>query len=139
MSRRGVNKLILIGHLGQAPEVLYMLSGSVVVSTSVATNDFWKDKQTGVLQEHTEWHRVSLFDQHWATVKEHLKKGSHVYIEGTIRTRKWKNQNGVNQYVTEIIAQELLVLDLENNTNSVVVENDHIETIKSIDNEELPF
>ncbi len=98
MSRRGFNKLILIGHLGQAPEVLYMSSGSVVVSTSVATNDFWKDKQTGVLQEHTEWHRVSLFDQLWVKVKEHLKKGSHVYIEGTIRTRNWKNQNGVNQY-----------------------------------------
>jgi len=108
---KGINKVILIGNLGADPEIRYMPSGSAVANISVATNESWKDKQTGELQERTEWHKVSLFDKLAQIVAEYLKKGSKVYIEGSLRTRKWQDQSGNDRYITEIIASSMQMLD----------------------------
>ena len=108
---KGINKVILIGNLGADPEIRYMPSGSAVANISVATNESWKDKQTGELQERTEWHKVSLFDKLAQIVAEYLKKGSKVYIEGSLRTRKWQDQSGNDRYITEIIANSMQMLD----------------------------
>ena len=108
---KGVNKVILIGNLGADPEVRYMPSGNAVANLSIATNDTWKDKQTGVLQERTEWHKVSLFDKLAQVAAEYLKKGAKVFIEGSIRTRKWQDQSGNDRYTTEIIANNMQMLD----------------------------
>ncbi|MGI9215159.1 MAG: single-stranded DNA-binding protein [Gammaproteobacteria bacterium] len=108
---KGVNKVILIGNLGADPEIRYMPSGSAVANISIATNESWKDKQTGELQERTEWHKVSLFDKLAQIVAEYLKKGSKVYIEGSLRTRKWQDQSGNDRYITEIIASSMQMLD----------------------------
>lgn len=108
---KGVNKVILIGNLGADPEIRYMPNGVAVTSLSLATNDAWKDKQTGELQERTEWHKVSLFDKLAQIAGEYLKKGSKVYIEGSIRTRKWQDQSGNDRYSTEIIANTMQMLD----------------------------
>jgi single-strand DNA-binding protein len=108
---KGVNKVILIGNLGNDPEIRYMPNGNAVANISLATNDAWKDKQTGELQERTEWHRVCLFDKLAQIVADYLKKGSKVYIEGSIRTRKWQDQAGNDRYTTEIIANSMQMLD----------------------------
>lgn len=108
---RGINKVILIGNLGQDPETRYMPSGGAVTNISVATSESWKDKQTGEPQERTEWHRVALFNRLAEIAGEYLKKGSKVYIEGSLRTRKWQDQSGQDRYTTEIIANELQMLD----------------------------
>ena len=108
---RGVNKVILIGNLGADPEVRYMTSGQAVANLSIATSESWRDKQTNELQERTEWHRVVLFRRLAEIAGEYLKKGSKVYIEGRIRTRKWQDQNGQDRYTTEINADELQMLD----------------------------
>lgn len=129
---KGVNKVILIGNLGSDPEIRYMPNGNAVANISVATNEYWKDKQTGELQERTEWHRVSLFDKLAQIVAEYLKKGSKVYIEGTLRTRKWQDQSGTDRYITEIIANNMQMLDSKenktiktNNFNDMAVD-DHL-------------
>ena len=108
---RGINKVILIGNLGNDPEVRYMPSGSAVATLSVATTEGWKDKQTGERQERTEWHRVVLFNRLGEIAGEYLRKGSKVYIEGSLRTRKWQDKNGAEKYTTEIVASELQMLD----------------------------
>jgi single-strand DNA-binding protein len=108
---RGINKVILIGNLGADPQIRYTPSGTATVSVSLATADAWKDKQTGELQERTEWHRLVFFNRLAEIVSEYLKKGSKVYIEGSLRTRKWQDQNGVDKYMTEIIANEMQMLD----------------------------
>lgn len=108
---RGINKVILIGNLGSDPEVRYMPSGGAVASLSVATSEAWKDKQTGQMQERTEWHRVSLFNRLGEIAGEYLRKGSKVYIEGSLRTNKWQDQNGNDRYTTEIVASNLQMLD----------------------------
>jgi single-strand DNA-binding protein len=108
---KGVNKVILIGNLGADPEIRYMPNGVAVTSISLATNDAWKDRQTGELQERTEWHKVSLFDKLAQIAGEYLKKGSKVYIEGSIRTRKWQDQTGNDRYSTEIVANTMQMLD----------------------------
>jgi single-strand DNA-binding protein len=108
---KGVNKVILIGNLGADPEVRYMPSGSSVANLSIATHDSWKDKQTGELQERTEWHKVSFFDKLAQIAGEYLKKGSKIYIEGSLRTRKWQDQSGNDRYTTEIIANTMQMLD----------------------------
>jgi single-strand DNA-binding protein len=107
---RGINKVILVGHLGQDPEVRYMPSGGAVTNLSVATTDSWKDKQSGQKQERTEWHRVSLFNKLAEIAGEYLKKGSMVYIEGRLQTRKWTDNNGVDKYTTEVIASDMQML-----------------------------
>ena len=108
---RGINKVILIGNIGQDPEVKYMPSGGAVTNVSVATSETWKDKNTGQPQERTEWHRVVFFNRLGEIAGEYLKKGSKVYIEGSLRTRKWQAQDGTDRYTTEIVASEMQMLD----------------------------
>ncbi|MCW8828739.1 MAG: single-stranded DNA-binding protein [Gammaproteobacteria bacterium] len=107
---RGVNKVILVGNLGQDPEVRYTASGAAVANISVATSEQWTDKQSGQKQERTEWHRVVLFGRLGEIAGEYLKKGSQVYLEGKLQTRKWQDQNGQDRYSTEIVANEMQML-----------------------------
>jgi len=107
---RGVNKVILIGNLGVDPEVRYMPSGGAVTNVRMATAESWKDKQTGERQEKTEWHRVVFFGRLAEIAGEYLKKGSQVYIEGRLQTRKWQGQDGQDRYTTEIVANEMTML-----------------------------
>lgn len=109
---RGINKVILIGNLGQDPETRYMPSGGAVTNVTLATSETWKDKQTGQPQERTEWHRVVFFNRLAEIAGEYLRKGSKVYIEGSLRTRKWQDKaTGADRYTTEIVAGELQMLD----------------------------
>ena len=107
---RGVNKVILIGNLGKDPQQRAMPSGKAVVNFSVATTEQWRDKQTGENKEATEWHNVVMFDRLAEIAAEYLRKGSQVYIEGKIRTRKWQDKEGHDRYTTEIIANEMSML-----------------------------
>jgi single-strand DNA-binding protein len=107
---RGINKVIIVGNLGNDPETKYMPSGSAVTNLSVATNESWKDKQTGEQKDRTEWHRVAMFGRLAEIAAEYLRKGSQVYIEGKLRTRKWQDQQGNDRYTTEIIADEMQML-----------------------------
>lgn len=108
---RGINKVILIGNLGADPEVRYTAGNNAVCNISVATSESWRDKQTGEMQERTEWHRVVLFNRLGEIAGEYLKKGSKVYIEGRLQTRKWQGQDGQDRYTTEIVANEMQMLD----------------------------
>ena len=108
---RGINKVILIGNLGKDPEVRYMPSGGAVANLTVATSESWKDKKTGENQDRTEWHRVVMFNRLGEIAGEYLKKGSKVYIEGKLQTRKWQGQDGQDRYTTEIVANEMQMLD----------------------------
>lgn len=108
---RGVNKVILVGNCGQDPETKYSASGAAITNLSLATSEQWKDKQTGQQQEKTEWHRVVFFNRLAEIAGEYLRKGSRVYIEGKLQTRKWKDQNGQDRYTTEIVANEMQMLD----------------------------
>lgn len=107
---RGINKAIIVGNVGQDPEVRYMPSGSAVAELSVATTENWKDKQTGEKQERTEWHRVTFFGKLAEIVGEYVRKGSQVYVEGSIRTEKWQDKSGNDRYTTKIIANEMQML-----------------------------
>ncbi len=100
---RGVNKVILVGNLGQDPEVRYMPNGNAVTNITLATSDSWKDRETGQPQERTEWHRVVFFGKLAEIAGQYLKKGSKVYVEGALRTRKWQDQSGQDRYTTEIV------------------------------------
>lgn len=102
MATRGVNKVILVGNLGQDPEIRYMPNGGAVANLTLATSESWRDKQTGENKEITEWHRVVIFGKLAEVAGEYLKKGSQVYIEGQLKTRKWEDQQGVTRYTTEI-------------------------------------
>lgn len=108
---RGINKVIIIGNLGNDPETRYMPSGGAVTNITIATSETWKDKQTGQPQERTEWHRVVFFNRLAEIAGEYLKKGSKCYIEGSLRTRKWQDQSGQDKYTTEIIANEMQMMD----------------------------
>lgn len=108
---KGVNKVILIGHLGKDPEVRYIPSGGAVASASLATSDSWKDKQTGEKKEHTEWHNLTFFGRGAEVAGEYLKKGSKVYIEGKIKTEKWQDKEGKDRYTTKIIVGTMQMLD----------------------------
>ncbi|QFI19911.1 single-stranded DNA-binding protein (plasmid) [Klebsiella aerogenes] len=103
MTVRGINKVIIVGNLGQDPEVRYMPNGGAVASLSIATSESWRDKQTGEMRENTEWHRVVLFGKLAEIASEYLSKGAQVYIEGQLRTRNWQDDSGVTRYVTEIV------------------------------------
>jgi len=108
---RGINKVILIGNLGRDPEVRYTASGSAVANVSLATAESWKDRQSGEQVERTEWHRVVFFSRLAEIVGEYLKKGSKVYVEGRLQTRKYQDRDGVDRYTTEIVANEMQMLD----------------------------
>ncbi len=107
---RGVNKAIIVGTLGKDPEVKYTAGGSAIVNVSVATNETWKDRNTGENQERTEWHRIVIFGKLAEIAAQYLKKGSQVYFEGRIQTRKWQGQDGQDRYTTEIVANEMQML-----------------------------
>lgn len=107
---RGVNKVILVGNLGKDPEVKYTANGAAVANITIATSESWNDKQTGEKQEKTEWHRVVFFRRLAEIAGEYLRKGSQVYIEGKLQTRKWQDQNGQDRYTTEIVANEMQML-----------------------------
>jgi single-strand DNA-binding protein len=107
---RGINKVIIVGNLGADPETRYMPSGSAVTNLSVATSETWKDKQTGEQKERTEWHKVAMFNRLAEIAAEYLRKGSQVYIEGKLRTRKWQDRDGNDRWTTEIVADEMQML-----------------------------
>ncbi|MGA0806408.1 MAG: single-stranded DNA-binding protein [Pseudohongiellaceae bacterium] len=110
MASRGINKVILVGNVGQDPETRYMPNGGAVTNLSIATSETWKDKNSGEQQERTEWHRVVFYQRLAEIVAEYVKKGSKIYVEGSLRTRSWE-QDGVKRYATEIIANEMQMLD----------------------------
>ncbi len=107
---RGINKVILVGNLGADPEIRYMPSGNAVANARIATTDSWRDKQSGEQQERTEWHQVVFFNRLAEIVGEYLKKGSQVYVEGRLQTRKWQDKSGNDRYTTEIVANEMQML-----------------------------
>ncbi len=116
---RGINKVILIGNLGKDPEVRYTPSGLAVANITIATSENWKDKQSGEMQERTEWHRVVFYQRLAEIAGEYLRKGSKVYIEGRLQTRKWQDKNtGQDRYTTEIIANEMQMLDSKGGSGS---------------------
>ena len=115
---RGINKVILIGNLGNDPEVRYTPSGSAVANITLATSTSWRDKQTGEQQERTEWHRLAFFNRLAEIVGEYLRKGSKIYVEGSLRTRKWQDKvTGADRYTTEIIANDMQMLDTRSSSN----------------------
>jgi single-strand DNA-binding protein len=105
MASRGINKVILVGNLGSDPEVRYMPNGGAVANITLATSESWRDKATGEQREKTEWHRVALFGKLAEVAGEYLRKGSQVYVEGQLQTRKWQDQNGQDRYTTEVVVQ----------------------------------
>ena len=107
---RGVNKVILVGNLGKDPETRYMPSGSAVTNLTLATSESWKDKQSGEAQERTEWHKIAMFGRLAEIAAEYLRKGSQIYIEGKLRTRKWQDKEGKDRWTTEIVADEMQML-----------------------------
>jgi single-strand DNA-binding protein len=108
---RGINKVILIGNIGVEPEVRYTPQGSAIANVSLATSTAWRDKQSGELQERTEWHRVVFFNRLAEIVNEYVRKGAKIYVEGSLRTRKWQDKTGQDRYTTEIVADEMQMLD----------------------------
>lgn len=108
---RGVNKVIIVGNCGQDPETRFMPSGGAVTNLSIATSESWKDKNTGDQQERTEWHRVVFFNRLAEIAGEYVKKGSKLYVEGSLRTRKWQGQDGQDRFTTEVVASEMQMLD----------------------------
>lgn len=108
---RGINKVILVGNVGVDPDVRYLPNGNAVTTLSIATSESWKDKTTGEKQERTEWHRVVCFNRLGEIAGEYVRKGSKLYVEGSLRTRKWQDQQGQDKYTTEIIANDIQMLD----------------------------
>ena len=121
MANRGINKVILVGNLGQDPEVRYMPNGNAVANFSVATSESWKDKQTGETRDRTEWHRVVVFGKLAEIAGEYIKKGTQVYLEGQLQTRKWQDQSGQDRYTTEVVINPiggtLQILSSRGNSN----------------------
>ena len=107
---RGVNKVILVGNCGKDPDTRYMPSGGAVTNISIATSESWKDKQSGETKERTEWHNIVFFNRLGEIAGEYLKKGSQIYVEGSLRTRKWQDKSGQDRYTTEIVANEMQML-----------------------------
>lgn len=114
--RSGVNKVIVVGNCGKDPEIKNMPSGGAVANISIATSESWKDKNTGDQQERTEWHRVVFFNRLAEIVEQYVKKGTKLYVEGSLRTRKWQDKNGQDRYTTEIVASEMQMLDSRGGT-----------------------
>ena len=146
MARSGINKVIIVGNLGQDPEIKYTAGGAAVTTLSIATSDSWKDKDSGMDQERTEWHRVVLWRRLAEIAGEYLKKGSKVYIEGQLQTRKWE-QEGQTRYTTEIIARDMQFLDSRGSSNNPATQkssemNEQSATDvpdSAIDDDDIPF
>jgi single-strand DNA-binding protein len=115
---RGINKVILVGNVGVDPDVRYLPNGNAVTTLSIATSESWKDKTTGEKQDRTEWHRVVCFNRLGEIAGEYVRKGSKLYVEGSLRTRKWQDQQGQDKYTTEIIASDIQMLDSKGNSGS---------------------
>lgn len=115
---RGINKVILVGNVGVDPDVRYLPNGNAVTTLSVATSESWKDKTTGEKQDRTEWHRVVCFNRLGEIAGEYIRKGSKLYVEGSLRTRKWQDQQGQDRYTTEIIASDIQMLDSKGGSSS---------------------
>jgi len=107
---RGINKAVIVGTLGKDPEIKYAANGNAVVNISVATNESWKDRETGEAQERTEWHRIVMFGKLGEIASQYLKKGSQAYFEGKVKTSKWQDQSGNDRYTTQIVANEMEML-----------------------------
>jgi single-strand DNA-binding protein len=137
----GINKVIIIGNLGNDPETRYLPSGGAVTNISIATSEKWKDKNTGQEQEKTEWHRIIFFNKIAEVAGKYLKKGSKVYIEGSLRTNKWQDKDGNDRYTTEIIAKELQMLDGKQSDNAPAQNNSTAQNASSsfIDDNDPPF
>ncbi|EPI2106591.1 single-stranded DNA-binding protein [Providencia rettgeri] len=118
MASRGVNKVILVGNLGQDVEMRYMPNGGAVANLTLATSESWRDKQSGEMREKTEWHRVCIFGKLAEVAGEYLKKGSQVYIEGSLQTRKWQDQSGQDRYTTEVVVNIGGTMQMLGNGNS---------------------
>ncbi|AGS06953.1 single-stranded DNA-binding protein [Candidatus Profftella armatura] len=118
-----VNKVIIIGNLGRDPETRYMSNGDAVTNVSIATTENWRDKNSGEKRELTEWHRITFYRKLAQIVKQYLKKGSQIYIEGRLQTRKWTNKEGVEKYITEVIADNMQMLGSRKNTNEKNISN----------------
>jgi len=116
---RGINKVILVGNLGNDPEVRYANNGAAIANLSIATSESWKDKNTGEQVDKTEWHRVVMFNRLGEIAGEYLKKGSKVYVEGKLQTRKWQDNSGQDRYTTEIVANEMQMLDSRGDSNAM--------------------
>ncbi|EKD74303.1 MAG: Single-stranded DNA-binding protein [uncultured bacterium] len=130
MAKGSINKVILIGNLGRDPEVRYTPNGLAVANISIATTEAWKDKQSGENQERTEWHRIALYGRLAEIVGEYLRKGSKIYIEGRLQTRKWQDKNtGQDRYTTEVIADSLQMLDSKGGSGSS--STDHTSSAKN--------
>lgn len=122
---RGVNKVILVGNLGQKPDMKYTQSNTAVANLSLATSESWKDKDSGDLKTKTEWHRVVYFGKLAEIAEQYLDKGSKVYIEGKLQTRKWQDQSGNDRYTTEVLGQELTMLDSRGDSSGASFENNN--------------
>ena len=126
---RGVNKVILVGNLGQKPEMRYTATQSAVANISIATTESWKDKESGEMRDKTEWHKVVYFGKLAEIVEKYLDKGSSVYIEGKLQTRKWQDKSGADRWTTEIVGNELTMLgSRQSNNNNVPMESNQSES-----------
>jgi single-strand DNA-binding protein len=150
MAARGINRVMIMGNLGADPEVRYAPNGSAITNIRVATSDVWKDKQTGEKQERTEWHKIVLFNRLGEIAAQYLRKGSAVYVEGALRTNKWKDQAGNDRYTTEIIASNMQLMGSKSGAAGGSAEGDvggHAEfeqpaTVGAVDeqfDDEIPF
>ena len=128
---RGINKAIIVGNLGRDPEVRYTANGNAIANITVATTESWKDKQSGERQEKTEWHRVVFFGRLAEIAGEYLKKGSQVYIEGRLQTRKWEDKSGQERYTTEIVASEMQMLGSRGGGASEAPDDDYSSEARS--------
>ena len=129
---RGINKAIIVGNLGRDPEVRYTANGNAIANITVATTESWKDKQSGERQEKTEWHRVVFFGRLAEIAGEYLKKGSQVYIEGRLQTRKWEDKSGQERYTTEIVASEMQMLGSRGGGASGAPDDDYSGEARSV-------
>lgn len=118
MAQRGINKVIILGNVGQPPEIRYLPNGGAVANFTIATSETWKDKNSGEKQEKTEWHRCTAYRKLAEIIGEYVIKGSKVYVEGKLQTRKWQGQDGQDRYTTEIIVYEMQMLNSQNSTQS---------------------
>ena len=131
----GVNKAIIVGNLGEDPKTSVLPQGGAVTNFSVATSESWKDKNTGQMQERTEWHKVVMFNRLAEVAGEYLSKGSKVYVEGKIQTRKWKDQSGQDRYTTEIVGNQMQMLDSKESKPQPQPQQDN----GGFDSEDIPF
>jgi single-strand DNA-binding protein len=136
----GVNKVLIIGNLGSDPEIKYTKAGDPVANLSIATSESWKDKNSGDLQEKVEWHRVVMFSRLAEIAEQYLKKGSKVFVEGKLQTRKWQDQEGKDRYTTEVVAKEMTMLD-SRSTSQAQENSSKVESEKPKDDfeEDIPF